>query len=107
MNMSPDNNTGSTYPQQPVGGSAHQAGNSNQAGGAAANQANAANQPGIADLPQQQPVGGGGSAKGYMFDPVIGRYVIEDPIGISARGFNINLTSQPFASNLANALEHD
>ena len=113
MNMSPDNNTGSTYPQQSVGGSANQAGTSNQgdaanqAGGAAANQADAANQPGSADLPQQQPVGGGGPAKGFMFDPVMGRYVIEDPTGISARGFNINLTSQPFATNLANALEHD
>src|SRR6201982_1912358 len=90
MNMSPDNNTGSTYPQQSVGGSANQAGTSNQgdaanqaggaaanqgdaanqAGGAAANQADAANQPGSADLPQQQPVGGGGPAKGFMFDPV-------------------------------------
>jgi hypothetical protein len=65
------------------------------------------NNPGVnpptGNPPTGNPHGGG---QGYYYDPVTGNYIIEDPTGVLSTPFNSPLSKQPYASNMARALEH-
>jgi hypothetical protein len=44
--------------------------------------------------------------QGYIFDPVSEQYRIQDPTNVRSTPFNSPNSKQPYASNLARALEH-
>jgi len=55
---------------------------------------------------QGQNQGGITVGQGFQYDPVQDHYVIQDPNNTAAAGFNSPGTKQPYASNMANALQH-
>jgi hypothetical protein len=43
---------------------------------------------------------------GFNYNPTTGIYNVIDPTGVRSRDYNAVGTKQPYATNLANALEH-
>lgn len=65
-----------------------------------------ANNPGV----QQNGQGGAinpGPVRGFTYDPVLDKYIIYDPLNKASQGFHSKVSHQPYANNLANALEHN
>jgi hypothetical protein len=52
--------------------------------------------------PTGNPTGG----QGYFLDPINGKYRVEDPTGVRLRPYSSSGSKQPYASNMARALEH-
>ena len=65
-----------------------------------------ANNPGV-QQPAQQGGINQGPLQGFTYDPIRDKYLIYDPLNKASQGFHSQVSHQPYATNLANALEHN